>query len=297
MSYLSLYKIILVLALSATCLFTQNSFAEDYSCCENTSWVMRFEAAGALGQFIGQNRKYAEIGLFTGPAPCNDFFFFTDLRGYWLANDHHRKNHAAASAGLGARMLDRNSQRIWGANVYYDYMEARYGGFNQIGIGLESLGTSFDFRINGYLPLKTSQKSSLDKTFYPGGFGYLAQEKEFSYKGIDAEVGYHIWENCNFGIYGAIGPYYYHNSGLPKVYGGQFRLELSFLDYLTLEGAFSDDNHYHAQIQGKLTVSIPLDELLSCFCGKDRCRAFFTQPVKRNGLAFFKRCCNAKWNW
>lgn len=284
-----LLRIIPVLATSAAFLMAEKSYGE---CSENNTWVMRVEAAGAVGQFIGQDKKYAEIGLFTGPAPFNDWFLFADLRGYWL-----QKNRPAASAGVGVRWLDSNSQRIWGGNVYYDYMEAKHGGFNQIGIGLESLGTCLDFRINGYLPLDHSKRSSFTNTFYPGGFVYRSQENEFSYKGIDAEVGYHIWENCNFGVYGAVGPYYYHDKGLPNIYGGQLRLEFSFLDYIRLEGRFSDDNHYHAQVQGKLVVSIPLDELLSCFCEKDRCRAFYSQPVRRNGLAFFKRCCNASWNW
>lgn len=279
-----------------------NSGDKDYSptCCDGSNetcpWVARLEVAGAVGQFIGQKHNYVELGLFGGPAPMNDWFFFADVRGYWL-----ERHHNAASAGGGVRMLDRStgSSRIWGANIYYDYMEGKHKGFNQIGVGLESLGACLDFRVNAYFPIESQAKSSSShKHIYPGNFFWESREKEFSYKGVDGEVGYRFWQYCDFTLYGAAGPYYYHSKGPHhNIYGGQFRVEGRYLDYILLEGRFSDDNRYHAQFQGKLTLSLPLDRLIGCLCGYDRCRAFFTQPVKRNGLAFFDHCCDAKWNW
>ena len=273
-------------------------YDENFSneCCGNNEspWVARIEAAGAVGQFIGQKHNYLELGLFGGPAPSDDLFFFVDARGYWL-----EKNRHAASVGGGIRMLSRScgTSRIWGANLYYDYNEGKHKGFNQIGIGLESLGACLDFRVNAYIPIETKACSSSRTYSYPDGWEWQIREREFSYKGVDGEIGYRLWQYCNFTVYGAAGPYYYHSKGPHQnVYGGQIRLEARYLDYVTLEARFSDDNRYHAEVQGKLIISIPIDQLMGCF-SYDRCRAFFTQPVKRNGLAFFDHCCNAKWNW
>lgn len=263
-------------------------------CCRSDTdetWVARAEVAGAWGQFIGQDKNYGEVGLFLGPAPQDNWFFFSDLRGYWLQN--HR---LAANAGLGMRWLDCCSERVWGGNVYYDYFEGRHKGFNRMGVGLESLGTCLDFRINGYLPLNESAHSSKNNLLYPGGYIATFQRREFAYKGVDAEIGGQIWDGCDFDIYAAAGPYYYGGKDVSEVYGGQIRLELRFFEYLTLEGRFSDDNRYHLQGQGKLVLSIPLDSFFCCF-DLDPCRELFTRPVRRNGLPFFDKCCNWTKNW
>lgn len=255
-------------------------------------WIIRLEGAAAAGQFIGQDRDYVQLGAFIAPEPCGDWFFFSDLQGYWLEG-----NRFAANAGLGVRWFDRCNGRLIGANVYYDYFEGRHGGFNRIGIGLESLGECLDFRINGYLPVNDSVSSSGKTYTYPGGYSAILKEREFAYKGVDGEVGYQIYRGCDVDLYGAIGPYYYHADDLPKVYGGQLRLELRFLEFFTLEGLFSDDNHYHAKAQGKIGISIPLESITSCCFTRDRCKEFYARDTKRNGLPFFSNCCDWKWNW
>ncbi|CRX37564.1 inverse autotransporter beta domain-containing protein [Estrella lausannensis] len=283
------------------CIFTAlffmvTSHTEAYeACCESPCdepWIIKLEGAATGGQFIGQDRDYVELGAFVAPRPCGDLFYFGDARAFWLEGKRF-----AASAGLGVRWLERGNGYLFGGNVYYDYCEGDQGGFNRIGVGLEMLTTCFDIRVNGYIPLTESNQSSGKTYNYLDGYRATLREKEYAYKGVDAEIGAEVWDGCWFDLYAAIGPYYYGGNKLPDVAGGFARLEAHFLDYFTVEGRVSDDNRYHWNAQGRISVSVPLDTLFSCCTSTDRCLEFFAQPVKRNPLPFFYKCCDWKWNW
>ena len=256
----------------------------------------RLEAGYTCGRFIGLKHSYAELGLFISPALSNGLRPIADLRVYRIT-----ESRWAASMGLGLRRCDDCTYRVQGVNLYYDFRDGCYGGFHRMGVGLESLGRCVDFRINGYLPVGGSahygKKHVFDK--YIGGFRAVCHEKQFVFVGIDAEIGWRIYRLCGFSLYGAVGPYFYHQKRYTNIYGGQARLELHWKKYLRLQVSVSDDNKYGTNVQGKFILAVPFSSLLSGVYSNlvDPCRDLMQEPVRRNGVMFTERCSDYRQNW
>lgn len=186
---------------------------------------------------IGYDKGYTTLGLFLAPfQPFQECVVpFFDFRGH-VFND----GKFALNAGLGLRYL---SCRLWGINAYYDFRHSSCKNYNQIGIGLESLGQRWDFRLNGYLPMGDHD---CEKKY----------KKEFAMGGIDGEIGVYLTEWCNGYIYLAGGPYWLHHKHKDG-FGGKFRLVTSFLNYINIEGDVSHDPIFKTKVQGQIGFSIP----------------------------------------
>ena len=201
---------------------------------------------------IGYHPGYTTIeGFFTTFEPwCDAWVPFLDVRGHVFNNGKW-----AANAGIGLRYL--TACRVWGANVYYDYRRTKHHhNFNQIGAGLESLGQTWDFRINGYFPVGKREKvySNFQFDGFKGNSLILSRKREVAMTGFNAEVGYHYdcWE-C-FPIYAAIGPYYLNGKG-HSAWGGKLRARVDFWDYFHLEGNVSYDKIFKWIGQGEVGIS------------------------------------------
>jgi|GEM_PF-2213619 len=263
----------------------------DHSFRQGTYGAFRLNIGATLGQTVGVDAGYGNVGFFLAPSQC--CFAgqpFVDLNAYWL-DDHNRR---AASGGLGYRWLDSN-YRMWGANVYYDYREAYHGGFNQWGLGLESLGPCWDVRLNGYLPLSGTRKASHAHIYEAIDGLYSVRQHEFSYGGVDLEIGKSLWDCDSFSFYGALGPYFYHKNHYDNFFGGQIRGVLSWREWLTFEVRGTYDERYNARLQGMINLFVPLD----CFMCWNRCKSksdcidwMLTQStVRRPLIATDKGCC------
>ena len=201
---------------------------------------------------IGYHPGYTTIeGFFTTFEPwCDAWVPFLDVRGHVFNNGKW-----AANAGIGLRYL--TACRVWGANVYYDYRRTKHHhNFNQIGAGLESLGQTWDFRINGYFPVGKREKffSNFQFDGFKGNSLILSRKREVAMTGFNAEVGYHYdcWE-C-FPIYAAIGPYYLNGKG-HSAWGGKLRARVDFWDYVHVEGNVSYDRIFKWIGQGEIGIS------------------------------------------
>jgi Inverse autotransporter, beta-domain len=259
---------------------------------QNEDWVLRLKAGYAFGQFIGLNDSYAELGLFLAPKTLGKWLPFADINGYLLNNGEW-----ATSAGLGLRWLNVDSQRIWGANFYYDGRKShRKTVFNRLGIGLESLGP-IDFRINGYFPLNQSRQCSVCSFKNSNGdFFWKQTQKEFTFRGVDAELGAYLLEWRDFSFYGAAGPYYYYNRSVNGFVGGFARLELNWREYLSFNMRLSYDKKYQTKVQGEILLTLPLYELFVNHSFESY-KEIFTQPVQRNNLIFTDHSRHTTWNW
>ena len=111
--------------------------------------------------------------------------------------------------------------RVWGINGYYDYRNTNHQHYNQVSLGLESLGRIWDFRINGYLPVgnKTSPFFHTQFDRFKGHEMIISRKREFAMKGANAEAGFHVNTFKNVPLYFAGGPYYLE--GREKSPGGE----------------------------------------------------------------------------
>ncbi|MBS0625889.1 MAG: inverse autotransporter beta domain-containing protein [Verrucomicrobia bacterium] len=200
---------------------------------------------------IGYETGYSTLEVFLASDPSQWVVTpFFDARGHIFDNGKW-----AANAGLGLRALWGN--RAYGINTYYDYRNAGHFQSNQIGVGLETLGQLFDFRINGYLPVGAKTSGPYDPTFayFSGNYMYISQKSKSAMKGADAEFGFHFGKPGLCDFYAAAGPYYYIGEIDPVTWGGKARLLGVFKDILTLEISDSYDRTFQNKFQGQIGLS------------------------------------------
>ncbi|HSX37679.1 MAG TPA: inverse autotransporter beta domain-containing protein [Chlamydiales bacterium] len=202
---------------------------------------------------VGYSEGYTTLEGFFAPDPEPlRMIPFLDVRGHIFNN-----GKMAANAGLGLRRI--TGCRTFGLNAYYDYRNTKRLHYNQVGVGLETLGKLWDFRLNGYLPVGKKSTSPYDTRFdgFSGHYLLLSQKRQFAMKGADAEIGFHFGKTENFDFYAAAGPYYYIGPIGPNTWGGRARLAAMFKEYITLEVSDSYDRMFHNNFQGQLTLSLP----------------------------------------
>lgn len=200
---------------------------------------------------IGYENGYTTIEAFLTSDPSQwKVTPFFDVRGHIFNNGKW-----ATNAGIGLRALWGN--RAYGINTYYDYRKTSRFNVNQIGVGLETLGQLFDFRINGYLPLGTKISNPYGTTFdsFSGNYMLISQKYQSAMKGADAEFGFHFGKSESFDFYAAAGPYYFIGKIDPTTWGGKARLSGTFKDILTLEISDSYDRTFHNKFQGQISLS------------------------------------------
>ncbi len=289
-------KLICSFCLITTSLFSQATpsffVSEPYFSKQNKfENVIRIEDGYTFGQFVGFRRNYGELGIFFAPASRQKWQPFIDLRGFLTDNGKW-----ATNAGIGVRMWNPQNRRVLGGNLYYDYQDACVASFQRIGIGVESLGDTWDFRLNGYILVNGElQKGKLHTFHHLAGFVETCQVKERAFSGADAEIGAYLFHNSRFFLYGALGPYYYRTSCTEFV-GGQARLQFNWMDNISLEGRLSQDKEFHTQVQGRIVVTIPLLTLFT-FRFPPQNQTLIYQPVYRTPVITTQQCCHYWQNW
>ncbi len=164
---------------------------EEY--CQPTPRPARIEARHIEANGVGYDQGYTTIGGFFTLSRFLDQTWvpFLDLRGH-IFND----GEPALNTGLGLRYV---KSRVWGINAYYDYRKTHKTHYNQISVGLETLGRLWDFRINGYAPVGNKRSHFFDTEFhrFKGNHLILSRKQEFAMTGLNAEAGVHVLEKDN----------------------------------------------------------------------------------------------------
>jgi len=255
--------------------------------CGKSPQHMRVSARYTSMKGVGYNEGYTTLETFLSPWNAfNDKWLpFVDGRGHIFDNGKW-----AANAGLGVRYL--SSSRVWGINSYYDYRNTSHRNYNQVSVGLETLGTLWDFRINGYLPVGKTHTHLYDTKFkaFEGHSILVSSKRQFAMKGINAEAGFHVDHFRKVPLYFATGPYYLTGKGA-STWGGEFRVRLDLLKhYVRLEGNTSYDHFFKWTGQGQISVNIPFGGKSKVKKRGENCRRSIKlservlQPVDRNEI-------------
>lgn len=256
-------------------------------------WVLRAEGGYTFGKYAGFDKDYGEAGVFFAPAAFGRWQPFADVRAYLISREKF-----AFGTGLGLRTWNDSMSRALGANIFYDYQNAHFEPFHRVGFGLETLGSKWDMRLNGYLIVNGDTKSGRLHTFtFPGGFIETCRIKETAFSGVDAEIGISLCRRDALSLYAAGGPYYYRGCNT-EAFGGYLRLQMKWMDIIRLEARVGEDNQFHTQYQGSVLLSFPLDALVGrdLSCQMDQ-HQILTQPVERNPLITTQQCCDRHGNW
>jgi len=196
---------------------------------------------------IGYHFGYTSLTGFFAP----DRFFrenllpFLDVRGHLFDNGKW-----AANAGVGVRYLQ--NKNVFGANLYYDFRNSSGLNYNQVAVGVESLGRVWDLRLNGYLPVGDKDHTSGSHT-------------KAALKALNAEAGIHVDHFQDAPLYFSAGPYYLNGKGKSS-FGGEVRASIDLFDrYLRFEGNSSYDTIFKWVGQAQISLQIPLGNKRVCY--------------------------------
>lgn len=180
-----------------------------------------------------------------------------------------------ANLVIGHRFYDPKGDRIYGGYLAYDHRSTSKNGFNQIGLGLETLGKTWDARINAYLPVgdtrqlvseNSSTTTTLGTPFFQSNFlaanrtiqQQIDRKFEAAAAGVDAEAGGKITSLGQFGeLRGYGGLYYFGAPGGDGTVGVRGRLEARPTDDLQVGVAVSSDNNYGTTVALSVGVMFP----------------------------------------
>ena len=181
---------------------------ESPDACSPSQYTRRASIRHIEGGGVGYNKGYSTLEAFIAADPnlwsCTPFL---DLRGH-IFND----GKVALNTGLGLRSI--LGSRVYGINSYFDFRNTNHRNYNQVGLGLETLGKLIDVRVNGYLPVGRKVSSPYDIGFNSFSGNSILVNRKFQYamKGVDGELGFHLGKASDFDFYGALGPYYFKGS-------------------------------------------------------------------------------------
>ena len=186
-----------------------------------------FDVRYMSGSGVGYQNGYTQIGAFAPYWLGEDAFIAPNAR--LLLTDN---SGIGANGGLVGRRYSSNLDRIFGINGYFDTDVTRFGNrYNQLGLGVESLGQYFDFRANGYVPTG-GDKTFIRETglsnvpfFFENRIGFIGTRlMEQALRGADAEVGVPVTPQTPW-LRAYAGGYAYQQDGGKDPVGVRARLE------------------------------------------------------------------------
>ena len=199
---------------------------------------------------VGYQNGYTQIGAFTPFWLNEDAFIAPNTR--LLVTDNSR---VGLNTGLVARQYSSGSDRIYGINGYFDSDQTAFGNrYQQVTLGMETLGTNWDFRANGYFAMGTTDRFlneicvSGNPFFVGNQIAFLGtQRREESLTGGDVEFGVPVtratpWLRAYAGMYG------YQSNASKEPIGVRARLEAWVSDDLSIGVNVTDDRQFGTNV-------------------------------------------------
>lgn len=228
-------------------------------------WLFSDQLTGQSGEAFG---ALLRAGVLTGPAIGRDQslvplelmpyafagkgMFFGDIHGFRATSDFW-----GANLGGGFRYHSEQLDRIFGANVYYDYDNTSGALFRQVGFGLETLGALWDMRANAYFPTgETEQQISLN--FVAGSERFVGHKILFDQQriignaltGVDMEVVTplpgRVMQRHDVRVAG--GWYHYQGQELDGFAGWKTRIQGNLLPSVQLQLEVTNDHIFDTNV-------------------------------------------------
>ena len=223
------------------------------------------QLSGRTGQAYG---ALFRAGVSTGPAVgrvdtivpmeimpygfINNAMVFGSLRGFRAASDGWGMN-----LGGGIRYYSERWDRIWGANVFYDYDNSSGGLFREVGFGFESLGSLLDVRANAYVPNGKTERL-LSTELVQGSQHFVGHQLLYdnlltfgdALRGADWELGIpipgRIPQRHDLRVFG--GGYHYNGTSVQGFTGWKARAQLNVVQNLVVQLEVMNDKIFDTSV-------------------------------------------------
>jgi len=228
-------------------------------------WLFSDQLSGQSGEAFG---ALLRAGVLTGPAVGRDVslipielmpyafagkgMFFGDIRGFRANSDQW-----GANLGGGFRYHSEQLDRIFGANVYYDYDNTSGALFRQVGFGLETLGALWDMRANAYFPTGVTEQL-LAVNFVTGSERFAGHQILFDQRrtignaltGVDMEAATplpgRVMQRHDVRVAG--GWYHYQGQELNGFAGWKTRIQGNLLPSIQLQLEVTNDKIFNTNV-------------------------------------------------
>jgi trimeric autotransporter adhesin len=171
---------------------------------------------------------------------------------------------SSASILLGHRLYSNTDKNVVGGYVSFNSRDTGKSNFNQLGLGIESLG-NWDFRANAYLPLNNGEKQvgsdifDGNNAFFQGSNLLVPRTRQYevALSGVDAEVGTKLASLGSGDLRGYAGAYYYDGGQSREAFGWKTRLEARPTDYLGMSVSLQHDALFETRAVFSIGLSFP----------------------------------------
>jgi hypothetical protein len=195
----------------------------------------------------GYNRGYTSLETFV-PLIQDEVFWMTAFQGNFVIDNG---GELGTNIGLVNRRYVEGMDRIFGFNSFYTYRKEDGSPFNQIGLGIETLGPRVDWRMNGYLPvgddLFIARNTQITYAAFSGRdvlINFLANK---ALAGFDTEWGVLIPSVLdNLRAYG--GFYHFRGDNSRDLWGIQGRLEAQIQDSMIVHCGITNDRTFGTNV-------------------------------------------------
>lgn len=174
------------------------------------------------GEAAGLDDGYVHFGGFVPAAQRDDSSLLFVDGSLLLFNDS--TDAIGGNLGFGSRAFSDITGTILGGSIYYNRRDLGADEFDQIGVGIESLGTNFDARLNAAIPLDDADGSSL------------------AFSTIDAEIGALVAAPGWSQLYAFVGAYGLFHDVADDAAGVRGRVELRMADQCFVGGYIQHDD-------------------------------------------------------
>lgn len=212
-------------------------------------WMTRVSARHVAGEGVGHTSSYSSLDWFLPlSAESDSTMWFGDFRGL-IFND----GEFGSNVGTGYRWFVEEHNRIYGINGYWDTRNDNSLLFNQIGIGVESLGQYFDVRANGYTPaVNDTYQHQFQNAYFQNNGLFIPSTVALS--GMDAEAGVNLpsFSQISTSLFG--GGYYYDSSQTIAAAGWRVRAEAAWRDAVVIGVSVQDDDLFGQTVSGMIEL-------------------------------------------
>lgn len=182
--------------------------------------------------------------------------------------------HLGSNFLIGYRTYDSSLNRTFGGYVGFDSRVTENSPFFQLGMGVETQGDIWDFRVNGYLPVGETRRFISQNTFDTGlqistrfqdHFLVLdtfrerqsIRQFEAAAAGFDLEAGAKLvkWDRGNLRTFGGL--YFYDAPGSPSTLGWRLRLQAEPTENFDLGLAVQDDALFGTNVIFSFRARLP----------------------------------------
>ncbi|MBM3197883.1 MAG: hypothetical protein FJZ58_01335 [Chlamydiae bacterium] len=227
--------------------------------CPKTDPSFRFRLKHREANGIGYNQGYSSLDGFFVFGATESWFPFLDFRAHLFNN-----GKPAANLGFGLRYLPDHLHAVFGINGFLDIKATSHSSFEQVGAGIEILGTKWQMQANGYFPM-FSHNHLYQVGFYTfqGNHALFRAKRELAFKGYDLSCKRLLWSSRLCDLSATLGGYQFFADYEQRASGGLFKMQTNLTPYLSFEGQASYDSLFKGILQIQMSLSIPFGKRIS----------------------------------